>query len=96
ALQRVTQRAVADRLLSLAADTTAAPEVRAIVELEIRDLRADAARRATAGDLATRAHWAAIAGDFGRWIDRRELPRPTQALEAPPGDPFGMGDDWPL
>ena len=34
--------------------------------------------------------WAAIAGDFQRWIDRRELPAPTPALVAPPGDPFGM------
>ncbi len=89
ALQRVTQRAVADRLLLLAADTTAAPEVRAIVELEIRDLQPQAARRALTGSVAARAHWYAIAGDFQRWIDRRELPAPTKALEAPPGDPFG-------
>lgn len=89
ALQRVTQRAVADRLLLLAADTTAAPEVRAIVELEIRDLQPQAARRATSGSVEARAHWYAIAGDFQRWIDRRELPAPTKALEAPPGDPFG-------
>ena len=89
ALQRVTQRAVADRLLLLAADTTAAPEVRAIAELEIRDLQPQAARRATAGALAVRAHWNAIAGDFQRWIERRELPAPTKALVAPPGDPFG-------
>ncbi len=89
ALQRVTQRAVADRLLLLAADTTAAPEVRAIVELEIRDLQPQAARRALGGSVAARAHWYAIAGDFQRWIDRRELPAPTKALEAPPGDPFG-------
>ena len=89
ALQRVTQRAVADRLLLLAADTTAAPEVRAIVELEIRDLQPQAARRALTGSVVARAHWYAIAGDFQRWIDRRELPAPTKALEAPPGDPFG-------
>ncbi len=89
ALQRVTQRAVADRLLLLAADTTAAPEVRAIMELEIRDLQPQAARRALTGSVTARAHWYAIAGDFQRWIDRRELPAPTKALEAPPGDPFG-------
>ncbi|MGH7668387.1 MAG: zinc-dependent metalloprotease, partial [Gemmatimonadaceae bacterium] len=89
ALQRVTQRAVADRLLLLAADTTAAPEVRAIVELEIRDLQPQAARRAQSGSITARAHWYAIAGDFQRWIERRELPAPTKALEAPPGDPFG-------
>ncbi len=90
ALRRVSQRAVADRLLGLAADTMAAPEVRAVAEFEIGRLRADAARRAQTGDTMSRAHWAAIAGDFTRWIERRELPAPTPALVAPPGDPFGM------
>ena len=89
ALRRVTQRAVADRLLALAADTAAAPEVRAIAEFGIARLRADAARRAQGGDTMSRAHWAAIAGDLARWIERRELPAPTPALVAPPGDPFG-------
>lgn len=92
ALQRVTQRAVADRLLLLAADTTAAAEVRAIAELKIKDLQPQAMRRAASGSFEARAHWYAIAGDFQRWIDRRELPEPTRALEAPPGDPFGMAD----
>jgi len=90
ALRRVAQRAVADRMLTLAADTAAAPEVRAVAEFEIARLRPDAARRAATGDTMSRAHWAAIAGDFQRWIDRRELPAPTPALVAPPGDPFGM------
>jgi hypothetical protein len=90
ALQRVTQRALADRLLALAADTNAAPEVRAIADLKIAELRPVAATRARRpGSDAERAHWMAIAGDFTRWIDRRELPAPTPALEAPPGDPFG-------
>ncbi len=89
ALQRVTQRAVADRLLMLAADVEAAPEVRAVAEYEVGQLRAVAARRAAAGDTMNRAHWSSIAGDFGRWIERRELPKPTPALVGPPGDPFG-------
>lgn len=91
ALQRVTQRAVADRLLLLAADTTAGAEVRAIVELKVKDLQPVAARRSATGSVVARAHWYAIAGDFQRWIDRRELPKPTEALIAPPGDPFGGG-----
>jgi hypothetical protein len=90
ALRRVAQRAVADRLLGLAADTSAAPEVRAVAEYEIGRLRPDAARRAQSGNTMTRAHWTAIAGDFQRWMERRELPAPTPALVAPPGDPFGM------
>jgi hypothetical protein len=89
-LRRAAQRAVADRLLALAADTAAAPEVRAVAEYEIGRLRPVAVRHAAAGDVMSRAHWSAIAGDFARWLDRRELPAPTPALAAPPGDPFGM------
>jgi hypothetical protein len=89
ALRRVTQRAVADRLLSLAADTAALPEVRAMAEYQVARLRPVALRRSSNGDAMTRAHWSSIAGDFARWIERRELPRPTPAPVAPPGDPFG-------
>jgi hypothetical protein len=90
ALQRTTQRALADRLLALAADRDAAPEVRAMAEFKIVQLRAKAAASAAApGTDEVRAHWQAIAGDFTRWIERRELPAPTPALRAPPGDPFG-------
>jgi hypothetical protein len=90
ALQRTTQRALADRLLVLAADKDAAPEVRAMTEFKIVQLRARAAASAAApGTDEVRAHWHAIAGDFTRWIERRELPAPTPALRAPPGDPFG-------
>ncbi|HEV8409553.1 MAG TPA: zinc-dependent metalloprotease, partial [Gemmatimonadaceae bacterium] len=90
ALQRTTQRALADRLLMLAADKDAAPEVRAMAEFKIVQLRAKAAASAAApGSDEARAHWHSIAGDFTRWIERRELPAPTPALRAPPGDPFG-------
>jgi hypothetical protein len=89
ALRRVTQRAVADRLLTLAADAEAAPEVRAMAEYQVARLRPMAQQRSLSGESMSRAHWASIAGDFARWIDRRELPKPTPALVAPPGDPFG-------
>ncbi|HEY0527917.1 MAG TPA: zinc-dependent metalloprotease [Gemmatimonadaceae bacterium] len=92
ALRRVAQRAVADRLLLLAADKDAAPEVRALVDLKIGQLRARSRALSSHGDEQTRAHWASINGDFTRWIERQELPAPTPALKAPPGDPFGI--DW--
>jgi hypothetical protein len=92
ALRRVAQRAVADRLLLLAADKEAAPEVRALVELKMDALRKRALSLSTSGTDMERAHWTAIAADFTRWIERQELPSPTQALRAPPGDPFGL--DW--
>ena len=46
ALRRVTQRAVADRLLLLAADAEASPEVRAVTEFEIVRLRPVALKKA--------------------------------------------------
>ena len=92
ALRRVAQRAVADRLLLLAADKEAAPEVRSLVELKMDALRRRANSLASSGADMERAHWAAIAGDFKRWLERQELPTPTPALRAPPGDPFGL--DW--
>ena len=93
ALDRVVQRAVADRLLALAADQAASPEARAGAELAITTLIPLAqARSRVSGNapVAEQAHWASIAGDFTRWRDRRELPHPTPALTAPPGDPFGV------
>jgi hypothetical protein len=90
ALRRVAQRAVADRLLLLAADKEAAPDVRAITELKMDALRRRAKTLAASGSVPERAHWMAIAGDFTRWIERQELPSPTPALRPPPGDPFGM------
>jgi hypothetical protein len=90
ALRRVAQRAVADRLLLLAADKEASPDVRAIAEMKMNDLRKRIAPRTSAGSAPERAHWMAIAGDFTRWMERKELPTPTPALRPPPGDPFGM------
>ena len=90
ALQRVTQRAVTDRLIHLAADTMAAPEVRAIVELKLSDLRTQARSRGASGTVEQRAHWTAIARDIDRWIEDGEVPALTPALDPPPGDPFGM------
>jgi hypothetical protein len=95
ALQRVTQRAVTDGLLRLAADSSAAPDVRAMATLKLRDLRTDAARRArgAARDDA-RAHWLAVETDIVRWFEDGTLPPSRAVLPAPPGDPFGTGEDW--
>jgi hypothetical protein len=90
ALQRVTQRAVADRLLGLASDVRVSPEARAIADYRIAALAEVAARRARASaPTATRAHWSAIAEDFARWRERHELPPLTPAFDAPPVAPFG-------
>ena len=94
ALQRVAQRAVADGLMTLAADKNAAPEVRAITDFKLAALREVAQRAATSGaSVDARAHAKSVAADIKRWLERGELPSPSPALRAPPGDPFG--DDWP-
>jgi hypothetical protein len=91
ALQRVTQRAVIEKLLTLAADADAATEVRAMAELKIADLRTRArAKQASAHSDEARAHWLSIVNDCTRWIEKRELPKFSPALFAPPGDPFGI------
>ena len=91
AIQRVTQRSVADKLLVLAADADAAPQVRAMAELKVADLRARArTRQGAAKSDDERAHWLSIVNDFTRWIDKRELPKFSPSLIAPPGDPFGV------
>ena len=92
ALRRVAQRAVVDRMLLLAADKEAATEVRSLVELKMSSLRARSRALAASGDEQRRAHWTSIAADLNRWLERQELPSPTPALRAPPGDPFGI--DW--
>ncbi|HEU4996282.1 MAG TPA: zinc-dependent metalloprotease [Gemmatimonadaceae bacterium] len=92
ALQRVAQRAVADRLILLAADSSAAPDVRAVIELKLGELRALTVGRggAAATNVDERAHWASIQRDMTAWLERREVPKMTAALTPPPGDPFGI------
>jgi hypothetical protein len=95
ALRRVAQRAVTDRLILLAADSAAAPEVRGMADLKLADLRSLARTRATsqAATVEDRAHWIAVAEDIARWIDKREVPALSPALVAPPGDPFGLPEN---
>ena len=94
ALKRVTQRAVVDRLLTLAADSGAAPDVRAMAQYKLADLMPRARAQARSGSVEQRAHFTSIANDVARWIDRRELPALSPALRPPPGDPFGEDIPW--
>jgi hypothetical protein len=90
ALQRVSQRAVIDRLILLAADSLASPEARAMADLKLTDLRTRASSSAPGPEASVeeRAHLAAVVRDLTQWLERREIPKLTLALLAPPGDPF--------
>lgn len=92
ALVRVTHRAVVDRMIWLAADSVAAPEVRGIVEVKLAEVQSMARSRGanSSAPIEERAHWLAIARDIERWTEHREVPKLTPALVAPPGDPFGI------
>ncbi|MBI2796976.1 MAG: zinc-dependent metalloprotease [Gemmatimonadetes bacterium] len=94
-LQRVTQRTVMERVLTLAADLNAGSGVRAIADYKLGTMRTVAESRARAAGVGadrggTAAHWQAIAADIARWQERRELPPLTRPLAPPPGDPFGL------
>ncbi|HYC51687.1 MAG TPA: zinc-dependent metalloprotease [Gemmatimonadaceae bacterium] len=93
AIQRTTQRAVVDRMILLAADSLASPEVRGIVELKLAELRSRARARSATGTVEERAHWMAISRDIDRWTENREVPSLTPSLIAPPGDPFGIPEN---
>jgi hypothetical protein len=88
ALRRAVQRTFAGGLIRLAADTMAAPDVRAMADLTLDRLAAEARARGTAERTAAepRAHWQALARQIARWKDEREIP--PGPLPPPPGDPF--------
>ena len=95
ALRRAVQRVYADRLLALAADTAAAPDVRAVAQLTLATLRREAKARGVAAgsSLEARAHWQALADDIDAWERDRRLPT-AQPLPPPPGDPFGEDEEF--
>jgi hypothetical protein len=96
ALQRVTQRAYVDRLITVAADKDASPDVRALLDQRLRTLASQFnSRIASVNRPEERANLNALVADVRRWLDRGEVPPSSPALRAPPGDPFGMiADDW--
>src|SRR5690606_34101931 len=95
AIQRATQRAVAEGLLRLAADESAMPDVRAFVDFRLTSLAEEAGRRGNSGNEMTRAHWRSIQRDINGWLTDRTLPAMTPAMGAPLGEPFGSDEeDW--
>ncbi|HUG40507.1 MAG TPA: zinc-dependent metalloprotease, partial [Longimicrobiales bacterium] len=86
---RLVQDVLVRELVELAG-SAAMPQVRAVAELELRQLRDRL--RATAGGAseAERAHATRVAGEITRYLDRPAEPwAPPAPLPAPPGSPIG-------
>src|SRR5690606_24928939 len=90
---RTTQRAVADALMRLAADSAAMPDVRALVDFRLSTLAAESGRRSGSGDEITRADSAAIQLDINTWLIERNMPAVGNSMEAPLGESFGSDDE---
>ncbi len=91
ALRRVSQRVVLDRMMDLAADDRASPEVRADATAALTDLRTRLAAGG-GGEAAARAHRLLARRDLAEFLDRPETrARRHPAPEPPPGRPIGAG-----
>jgi Met-zincin len=83
ALQESVQGVVVQRLMDLAADTTASPQVRAEAAAGLRRVKT------MTGAMAT-AHAASTREDIARFLARpAELYKKTDPLPTPPGEPIG-------
>lgn len=87
-IQRAVQSLVVTRLMDLAANANASPQVRAVATEELRELADSLKRIVATGDTA--AHNRATLDDIERFLTRPDAPRKqTPPLPTPPGDPIG-------
>jgi hypothetical protein len=101
AIARVVDDVALYDLLSLATNDSASPEVRAIAELKLRQLKSwlgGSAGSAGEDELAHRAQALRQIEQFERDPKKLELPAPTEPPDGPPiGSSFGaMDDDEPV
>jgi hypothetical protein len=88
AISRAVQSLTVNRLMELAADPDAAPQVRAIATEALRDL--DGWLKLPASAAINAAHRSATREDIERFLARPDATRKqTPPLPAPPGDPIG-------
>jgi hypothetical protein len=87
-IKRAVQSLTVERLMDLAANPNAQPQVRAVATAALRSLNALIKRPVT--DAETAAHNRATADDIDRFLARPDAPRkPMVPLATPPGDPIG-------
>jgi hypothetical protein len=95
AVGRAVQTLVVTRLMDLAADADASPQVRAVATQSLRTILNSDTRR-TVRDEATGIHFLATQEEIERFLARPDAPRRrTPPPPAPPGDPIGAGRQTP-
>ncbi|KXK00461.1 MAG: hypothetical protein UZ17_ACD001002217 [Acidobacteria bacterium OLB17] len=87
-IERGVESLVVTRLMGLAADADARPQVRAVASEALRSLAAYLKRVRAVGDAA--AHNRSTVEDIERFLSRPYEPtKRTPPLPTPPGDPIG-------
>ncbi|MCA1592059.1 MAG: zinc-dependent metalloprotease [Acidobacteria bacterium] len=95
AIARAVQTVTVERLMDLAANADAAPQVRAVATRALRQLASNL-KGYPSESVATDAHRAATAEDIERFLSRPGEPRKrTTPLPTPPGDPIGANAQTP-
>lgn len=90
AIERTVQSLTVIRLMELAANSNAQPQVRATATEALRSLEAKLKQEVTGISDDTAAHYRAMIDDIERFLTRPETPRKqTTPLPNPPGDPIG-------
>ncbi len=88
AVQRAVQSLTVSRLMDLAANGNAQPQVRSVASDALRSLLASLKALPAAGENG--AHYRSTADDIERFLTRPDAPRKqTTPLITPPGDPIG-------
>jgi len=95
-VNRAVERVFVDRMMELAGRAPMA-QVRAESQAELRRLALWLGRAADSADAADAAHYAMIASDISRFLQRPHAPLAAPAIpDAPPGSPIGdPGMVWP-
>jgi len=90
AVARAVERVVVDRLIDLAGNTRAAPDVRAIAAAKLRELEGLLRSTHRTESPVEEAHRRMAADDIARFLSRPSAAAPTpQPLKPPPGSPIG-------
>jgi hypothetical protein len=90
-IARAVQSLTVTRLMDLAANDNAAPQVRAIATETLRELQTQLKAPGGMTNASDLAHRRAVLDDIERFLTRPDAPRKrTQPSPAPPGDPIGM------